>query len=326
MILGHDAILARLAAANRGLGIGPDDRILWLLPMAHHFVVSILLYLRFGATVLLPASSLAKAVLSFAERERATIFYASPYHYNLLAKDAGEATLADARLLISTAEGLRPEIAERFAERFGKPLRQALGIIEVGLPAIDLGPSATPGSLGRPLPDYELWLRADDGAPVEGSAPERTGEICIRGPGLFDAYLAPWTPAARVLEPDGFRTGDQGWFDADGKLHLAGRRSNRINMAGMKFFSEEVEAVLDAHPQVRRSRVFAKQHPQLGEIPVAEIEVEDGAEAPERKALAAFLRGQLPAYKIPREFRAVDSLPMTVTGKVERAPDAPSER
>ena len=57
VILGHDAILERLTAANRALEIGPGDRVMWLLPMAHHFVVSILLYLREGASVLLPASS-----------------------------------------------------------------------------------------------------------------------------------------------------------------------------------------------------------------------------------------------------------------------------
>ena len=54
VVIGHTRILERLEAANRGLAIGPDDRVLWLLPMAHHFVVSILLYLRYGATILLP--------------------------------------------------------------------------------------------------------------------------------------------------------------------------------------------------------------------------------------------------------------------------------
>jgi len=325
VILGHARILERLAAANRGLGIGPDDRILWLLPMAHHFVVSVLLYLRFGATILLPKGSLARDVLAFAGRERATVFYASPYHYNLMAKDAGAVPLPDVRLAISTAEGLRPEIAERFRARFGLPLRQALGIIEVGLPVIDLE-DPLPGALGRPLPDYDVWLRGEDGTPVSGSSPERTGEICIRGPGLFDAYLEPWTPAARLLEPDGFRTGDQGWLDAGGRLHLAGRRANRINMAGMKFFSEEVEAVLDALPGVRRSRVSARAHPHLGEIPVAELELEEGAVPPDRKALMAECREQLASYKVPRQFEIVESLPLTATGKLERAPGLGGER
>ena len=63
VVIGHPAILARLEAANEGLGIGPDDRVLWLLPMAHHFVVSILLYLSRGATLLLPAGALADKIV-----------------------------------------------------------------------------------------------------------------------------------------------------------------------------------------------------------------------------------------------------------------------
>ncbi len=324
VIIGHAAILERLEAANRALEIGSQDRILWLLPMAHHFVVSILLYLRYGATVLLPSGSLARSVLAFAEAQAATVCYASPHHYNLLAKDKGDAKLGGVRLAISTAEGLRPDIAERFQTRFGFPVCQALGIIEVGLPVIDRR-GGKPGSLGRPVADYDVWLRAEDGRPAEDpTALERSGEICIRGPGLFDAYLDPWMVAREVLHPDGFRTGDQGWFDEDGDLHMAGRRTNRINMAGMKFFGEEVEFVLDTHPAVRRSRVFGREHPHLGEIPVAEIELHGSAPTPDRKSLTSFCRDKLPRYKIPREFRVVEELPMTATGKLARAdhPDA----
>ncbi|HVH07849.1 MAG TPA: acyl-CoA synthetase, partial [Myxococcota bacterium] len=179
--------------------------------------------------------------------------------------------------------------------------------------------SEKPTSLGRPLPDYDVWLRGEDGARLAASAADRTGEVCIRGPGLFDAYLDPWLPARTVLEPDGFRTGDQGWFDAAGDLYLAGRRRNRVNMAGMKFFSEEVEAVLDALPGVRRSRVLARDHPHLGEIPVAEIEPADPAAPPSKAALVAGCRSRLAAYKIPREFRIVAALPLTATGKLARA-------
>ena len=136
---------------TQALAIGPDDRILWLLPMAHHFVVSILLYLRYGATILLPASSLARPVLEFAARERATVSYASPFHYHLLAKDASGIGL-DLRLAISTAEGLRADVAARFRERFGRALAQALGIIEVGLPVLNAAEAETqaaPRSAGR---------------------------------------------------------------------------------------------------------------------------------------------------------------------------------
>ena len=327
VILGHDAILARLSAANRALAIGPEDHILWLLPMAHHFVVSILLYLSEGATILLPPGALARPALELASRERASVLYASPHHIKLLSKDASGTKLAHLRLAISTAEGLRSEVAELFSARFGLPVSQALGIIEVGLPVMNLdAASAKPGAVGRPLPDYDVWLRGEDGKPITGpGSPERTGEVCIRGKGLLDAYLDPWLPAREVLEPDGFRTGDQGWFDSDGHLHLAGRRGNRISMAGMKFFCEEVEAVLDEHPAVRESRVLAREHAHLGEIPVAEIVASDPAAPPGRAALTAFCRERLPAYKIPREFRVVDSLERTPSGKIRRARDLSPE-
>jgi long-chain acyl-CoA synthetase len=327
VILGHAAVLARLAAANRALSIGPDDRVMWLLPMAHHFVVSILLYLRFGATILLPYGSLARNILDFAQRERATVFYASPYHYRVLGKDESSIGLDSLRLAVSTAEGLRQDVAERFLARFGRPVAQALGIIEVGLPVMNLAASAQkPGSLGRPLSDYDVWLRGEDGQPVAApTSANRTGEICIRGPGMLDAYLDPWLPAAAVLEPDGFRTGDQGWFDADGDLYMAGRRSSRISMAGMKFFGEEVEAVVDTHSGVRECRVFPQEHPHLGEIPVAEFVPEDPQAPPAAKELIAHCRASLPSYKVPRKFLVVDALVRTATGKLQRhaKPDGP---
>ncbi len=320
VVIGHARIAERLAAANEGLAITEDDRVLWLLPMAHHFVVSILLYLQRGATILLPASSLAPAVLELAETHKATVLYASPHHMKLLGKDTGERRLDDLRLAVSTAEGLRAPIAEAFAARFGRPVVQALGIMEVGLPVMNkASATAKPEALGRPQPAYEVWLRAEDGSAATGESPDHAGELCLRGPGMLDAYLDPWIPAAELLHPDGFRTGDQAWRDADGDLHLLGRRAARINMAGMKFFCEEVEAVLDTHPAIERSRVFATEHPHLGEIPSAEIVLAAGvAEAPNARELAGFCRERLAAYMVPRRFDVVDALPLTPTGKLSR--------
>jgi long-chain acyl-CoA synthetase len=319
VIIGHAAVLARTEAANRALTIGVADRVLWLLPMAHHFVVSILLYLRYGAAILLPSGPLAKPILDFAAREGASVLYASPYHVNLLAGDASGIALPALRLAISTAEGLRREVADAFRARFGRAVSQALGIIEMGLPLVNLAAAETkPTALGRPTPGFTVTLRGESGAPVTNSSPERTGELCIRGPGAFGAYLDPWTPAERVLEPDGFRTGDQGYFDADGDLFLVGRQASRINMAGMKFFAEEVEAVIDAHPGVKRSRVSSREHAHLGEIPVCEFEAADAEKPPTKGELMAHCKARLPAYKIPREFRMVAALPETATGKLAR--------
>jgi long-chain acyl-CoA synthetase len=320
VLLGHASILERTRLANAGLAITNEDRILWTLPLAHHFVVSILLYLRYGAAVLFPASHRAQHVLEAGSRGGATVLYASPYHYTGLAKDRGELALPALRLAISTADGLRAETARAFEARFGCALTQALGVIEVGLPVMNLASAKTkPEALGRPLPGYDVWLRADSGERVADSSPERTGELCIRGSGLLDAYLSPWSSAAQILEPDGFRTGDQGYFDSDGDLHLVGRRSNRISMAGMKFFAEEVEAVLTSHDGVSACRVRAEEHPHLGSIPVAEVVAVGSQEHKTlRRELTELCRSALPSYKVPRKIAIVEALPETPTGKLRR--------
>ncbi|HUB67749.1 MAG TPA: class I adenylate-forming enzyme family protein [Candidatus Methylacidiphilales bacterium] len=320
VLIGHEAILARLAGANRALKIGPRDKIMWMLPMAHHFVVSILLYLRYGATILLPANYLAESILSLANSREATIFYASPYQYDMLAKDKSGLMLKSVRLAISTASGLNLQVAASFRERMDIALSQALGVIEMGLPVINIDHAREkPLSLGRVLPDYEVWLRDDDGKPVQpDGTSEALGEVCIRGPGCFDAYLNPWTPARKILEPDGFCTGDQGYFDAEGDLFLMGRRHNRINMAGMKFFCEEVEAVINQFPGVKESRVMGKTHPRVGEIPIAEIVPEDPAAAPDIKELMRHCQKHLAAHKVPISFSIVENLPYTPTGKIRR--------
>jgi acyl-CoA synthetase (AMP-forming)/AMP-acid ligase II len=89
-------------------------------------------------------------------------------------------------------------------------------------------------------------------------------------------------------------------------------------MAGMKFFSEEVEAVIDEHPAVRECRVFPQEHPHLGEIPVAEVVPEDPEAPPVAKDLIAHCRASLPGYKVPRRFLVVDALARTATGKLQR--------
>jgi long-chain acyl-CoA synthetase len=320
VIIGHQAILDRLANANQALQIGPADRIMWMLPMAHHFVVSILLYLRYGATILFPRNYLSRPVLELANSHGASVFYASPYHYDLLAKDVSELGLPRVRLAVSTASGLNLDIAERFYERMHIPLSQALGVIEIGLPVINLQRAREkPLSLGQVLPAYQVWLRGDDGAPVTGTDPDTAhGEVCIRGSGSFDAYMDPWVPAAEIMQPDGFRTGDQGYFDADGDLFLMGRRHNRINMAGMKFFSEEVEAVLNTHPGVKESRVYGQPHAHLGEIPMAQVVAADPENPPGHGELAAYCKQRLAVHKVPFKFELVPVLEYTSTGKIKR--------
>jgi long-chain acyl-CoA synthetase len=282
--------------------------------MAHHFAVSIVLYLHAGAVTILESSPAREDILATAEKHQATVIYGSPFHFALLAADAGTFRWPSLRLPVATAAALPENTARAFEARFGQPIIQGLGIIEVGLSVLNLdAPSTKPAALGKPLPHYEVRVLDDDGHDVPDGTP---GEFNVRGPGLLDAYLVPWNPSPLL---DGFfASGDLVVRDADGHLTLVGRKKSLINVAGMKVFPEEVEACLDAHPAIRRSRVSAAEHPHMGQIPVAEIIPADPAHPPHPGELQKHCRATLSAYKVPFRFRIVDTLPLTASGKLRR--------
>lgn len=311
VVLSHASLLERVTAANRGLRIGPEDRVVWMLPMAHHFAVSIILYLLHGATTVLAESHLAPEVLAEARRHGGTVIYGSPFHYAMLAAEASGDPWPTLRLAVSTAAALSRATAEAFDARFGVPLTQGLGIIEVGLPLLNLDAAREqPTAVGRPQPGFEAEVRGAAGG---------VGELFLRGPGMFDAYLSPWRSRDEVLEEGWFRTGDLATMDACGRVTLCGRSHSVINVAGMKVFPEEVEAVLDAHPLVLESRVSGRAHPQVGAMPVAELVLRNAAQRPKIPSLVSHCRAALAGYKVPLDFRFVEALPRTASGKIKRA-------
>lgn len=314
IVLSHESLRARILAANEGMKLGREDRVLWMLPMAHHFAVSIVLYLWSGALTILEPSPTREAILATAERERATVIYGSPFHFALLAADPGSFRWPSLRLPVATAAPLPEATARAFAKRFGQAVVQGLGIIEVGIPVLNLRQAdRKPTALGRPLPAYRVELRDDLGNPVpDGQA----GEFHVRGPGFLDAYLVPWDPAP--LADGFFASGDLVVRDAEGDLTLVGRRKSVINVAGMKVFPEEIEAVLDLHPGVRRSRVLPRDHPQAGQVPVAEFIPTDPDSPPKPIELQRHCRPHLSSYKIPLRFVPVAALPLTASGKIRR--------
>jgi long-chain acyl-CoA synthetase len=310
VVLSHDTIRDRIDAANEVLRLGPDDRVLWLLSMSYHFAVSIVGYLSAGAAVVLPANHFAPAVHAAAHRHGATLSYASPAHYNWLAEAGLGALPPSLRLAVSTTTALERGAADKFRSRFGLPLTQALGIIEVGLPFINVDFAADrPEAVGRVLPAYRL--RLDDA----GLGPHLR-EVLLSGKGFLDAYYEPWCPRERIM-PDGwFRTGDLGELDADGCLFLRGRSKDLISVLGAKFFPQEVEAVLTAHPGVVAACVFARPDARLGEVPCARVVAADLADPPTEAELLRHCRGRLAAFKVPVRIEFTRELPRTASGKL----------
>jgi long-chain acyl-CoA synthetase len=332
VVLSHKSLFERVTAANERLQIGPKDRVIWILPMAHHFAVSIMLYLLHGATTVVVNSHLAEDILSAGIEHGGTVLYGSPFHHAMLAGEPSGRAWPTLRLAVSTAAALTLQTAQAFQARYGLPLSQGLGIIEVGLPFLNAN-ADKPTHVGLPMPAFEVQLRAiaDNGKsagdviahwgpnPAENrSSGGDVGEIFVRGPGMLDAYVIPWRRRDEILKEGWFRTGDLGVLDEEGSLQLVGRSHSVINVAGLKCFPEEIEAILCEHPGVLAARVSGKAHDRVGAIPVAEIVPRDSSAPPSILSLNTHCRRALSRYKVPVEFKMVERLPKTASGKLKR--------
>ena len=315
VVLTHDAVLERIHAANSGLGLTREDRVLWVLPMAYHFYVSILLYLAAGAAIIVSADYLAESILDAAWRHEATFLYLTPMHVRLLTAESSGRSMPQAlKRVMSVSSRLDPQAARDFQARYRLPVAQGYGIIEVGLPIMNTQEAAEhPESIGRPLPCFEVAIMDE---PMRTAADGQTGQLALRGPGMFAGYLSPRQPREEVLRNGWFLTGDLAHRDTDGRIVLDGRTSSVIHVAGHKVFPEEVAGVLDQHPAVLRSRVTTRPHPQLGEAIHAEVQLRNGDSAARGEDILAFCRHRLSSHKVPTSLEFVAELSLTASGKV----------
>jgi len=315
VVLTHRGVLERTRAANAGLRLTPEDRVLWVLPMAYHFYVSILLYLEAGSTVIVSGDYLAESILDAAIAHNATFLYVTPMHVRMLTVEpSGRALPPALKRVMSVSSRLHPQSARDFHARYGVPVAQGYGIIEVGLPIMNIEEAAEhPEAIGRPLPGFEAALLDETLKPV---AEGETGHLALRGPGMFAGYLSPPRRRDEILRDGWFLTGDVAHRDSAGRIVLDGRTSSVIHVAGLKVFPEEVAAVLDQHPAVLRSRVTTRPHPQTGEVVHAEVQLRGSGPAATREEILTFCRHRLSNYKVPTSLEMVAELNLTSSGKV----------
>ena len=167
VIVSHQSVLDRIKAANKGLQLGPTDTVVWVLPMAYHFIVSIILYVKFGAAIAVAKDFLAKNIIDITKQYNGTLLYASPVQIRLLANDAGAEQMPSLKKVISTSAAISLEVCKAFKERFNLDVSQAYGIIEIGLPILNYTKSAEhPEAVGYAQPGYTVDILDTDNNPV----------------------------------------------------------------------------------------------------------------------------------------------------------------
>jgi len=316
VVLSHATIEARIVAANVALQLGPGDRVLWVLSMAYHFVVSIILYLHHGSSIIICNNFLSGSILELINKHQATFLYASPVHIRLLANDTGKIKMNSVKKVISTSTAISKAQCDAFYKRYNLPVAQAYGIIELGLPVINLYNSGeVPEAIGHTVKGFEAAILDDRYKELPNGS---HGQLGLKGPGMFDAYLSPPQTSRELLVNDWFLTGDIASIDADNLIRVVGRQKSMINVAGNKVFPEEVETILNQHPSIQLSRVSGYQHPLLGESVQAELLVHAGIDKPELELIRKYCRERLSPHKVPQKIVFVQELPMTDSGKLLR--------
>jgi len=279
--------------------------------------------LHFGATTILsPARPTPEIIYADIERYRPTLFFSVPTNYAaLLAHHGQRATdfdLSSIRLAISAGEPLPASLYERFKQRFGIEILDALGSTEMLHMVISNRPGEVrPGSSGKVIPGYEARIVDDSGNAV---AAGEIGALLVRGESAFAGYWNQPEKTRQTLNGGWVYTGDKYYQDEHGYFWYAGRADDLFKVNGRWLSPAEVESALIAHPAVQEAAVIARDDESHLTKPAAYVVVNSDFAPSEQLArdLREWVGARIGGYKRPRWIEFLPALPKTATGKLQR--------
>lgn len=336
-MLSHRALLANIeqVGAVRPPMMHGDDVVLGVLPLFHVYGLNAVLgsALRHRAKLVLVREYDPETILDVVDDEACSVLpVAPPVFRHWRADETLAERLGPVRLILSGSAPLDPVAVARFTAATGLVVHQGYGLTEAAPvvtstlcvpPPAGAGEPArpTPGSVGSALPGIELRLVDESGRAAEPGDP---GEIRVRGDNLFSGY---WPDGADGPDAEGwFSTGDVGLLDPRGELFLVDRVKELVVVSGFNVYPTEVEEVVREVEAVREAAVIGVDDDVTGEAVVAFV-VAPGADPAEVvAAVQAHCAERLARFKVPGRVEVVDSLPVTVTGKVRKGTLRAQER
>jgi long-chain acyl-CoA synthetase len=303
------------------LGLTSNDVVQVPVPLAHilgNLSVTAAFAGRSRVTIL-PRFSVG-GMLESIERDRITVaFIVAPIAYALAESDLLKSSdFSSLRYLNWSATPASADIASMITAETGVDWLLAYGASE--FPVISANPVQYPtewrlDTPGLPVPNVEVSIRDPETLSFIRSG--QHGEICVRGPSLMRTYLPPSANEDALL-PDGwFRTGDIGYLEPDGWLHITDRSKEMLKVSGYQVSPTEIEEVILRSDDVADCAVIGTPDKILGDVPVAMIVPSLGAQ-PDPASIAQLVEASLAPYKRVRDVRIVDTIPRTASGKVLR--------
>jgi long-chain acyl-CoA synthetase len=318
-VLSHAAVtFSSRSWAGPVMALGPDDRVLAVLPFSHSYGLNgaLLAPLLAGVTVVMLERFSPEDVLDAIARHRVTVFpgVATMFRRLLDSPALARADLSSLRLALSGAAACPWDLAEEWRRRTGVRILRGYGMTELFRPisyrAAD--PTDVPDAIGQPVPGVEVRVVDEERRPLPAG---EVGELEIKSPAAMDGYLDSPEDTCAVLEGGWFKTGDLVTLSPLGFIRIVGRKRELILRGGYSVFPGEVEAALMTHPDVGEAAVIGVAHAELGEEVVAFASLRPGSSArPEE--LIAYCRERLASYKYPRRVIIMEQLPKSPTGKV----------
>lgn len=319
-MLTHRAMLANLHQADQvePQMIHGEDVVLGVLPIFHVYGLNAVLgaVMRRRAKLLLVERWDPIGVLEVIEDEACSVLpIAPPVFAHWRAVEDLREHLGPVRLVLSGSAPLAPEAIDAFTDATGLPVHQGYGLTEAA-PVVTstlCSDSHQLGSVGAALPGVELRLVDATGEPVTGDDP---GQIQVRGDNLFSGY---WPDGAEGPDSDGWwSTGDVGYLDGSGDLFLVDRVKDLVIVSGFNVYPTEVEDVVREVEGVHDVAVVGAPDEHTGEAVVAYVVPTDGDSAALVDAVRDHVGRRLARFKQPARIEVVETLPHTVTGKVQK--------
>jgi acyl-CoA synthetase (AMP-forming)/AMP-acid ligase II len=280
-------------------------------------------------TVITPSPWTAAEAIRLLADERVTVGQGVPAQWQMILAhpDLATADTSALRIVSSGAARVPPELVTALEQQFGAPMvvryTSTEACVSTGT-ALGDPPEVVCTTVGTPGDGVEMELRADEGRGAVVPTGE-VGTVCLRSRAIMRGYWQEPELTAEAIDPEGWLlTGDLGYLDERGDLHLAGRSTEMYIRGGYNIYPIELENCIGTHDLVDKVALVGTPAPVLGEIGVAFVVPVAGAEPPTLDELRAWCKANLADYKAPDCLVLVDELPLTAMSKIDKRALAPA--
>ena len=316
----HGNLCSNVEALYKSWKFYKSDVLLHVLPIfhVHGLLVATNVTLVAGSSMIFLPKFDVNEVIKYIPN--ATVMMGIPTYYTLLLQDKRLTPdlVKHVRLFISGSAPLLPETHNEWFKRTGHLILERYGMTETGMIASNpYNGERIPGTVGSPLPGISLRITDQHKGYILPAG--EIGIIEVKGPNVFKGYWQAPEKTKAAFRSDGFFiTGDLGFIDQEGDLHIVGRQKDLIITAGLNVYPKEVEEQINKILGVIESAVIGVPHPDFGEGIVAIVAKEQNVNLSEQ-GLLNNLKGELAPYKLPLKIIFTDALPRNTMGKVQKS-------